>query len=435
MQSWLLMTMRMTHLRQQQPEKDTKMQANHQDSANRLAIDRITDCEPTLIGIESAHTALGLCEGELGHAGPPFTDNEFLPATMLNALAGAVVIEGWANTLHEARKMIERRDIALKPNHSLGTVSPMAGVVRPSQPLMRVENRKGEGLCYATFAEGGRRALRFGVYDDQVTEQLAFVENRVAPAIAAALPTEGLSVLPLIAEGVCLGDDVHQRNISGMYAFIKALPDLDTSVRRWLLDNPQHFLNYAMASAKLCLDRARDIEGSSIVVAIARNGNKCGIQLAGTGEQWFCAPSGIPDGGFYPPFNVNDAQPDLGDSAIMESFGLGGTAAHCSPQIAELLNTPWQEAMNAGRLQRSFFLGTHPVIHPALAGSEGLGLGLDAHRVAKGPNGVRIHTGIAHRNGSTGWIGIGAVNAPLDCFTQACQQLNDITPKQLEKCV
>ncbi|MBO1924174.1 DUF1116 domain-containing protein [Thiomicrorhabdus sp. 6S3-12] len=410
-------------------------QINNLSAANRQALDHIAACEPVLVGIEPAHTALGLRERELGHAGPPFADDEILPTTVLSALAGAAVIEGWAKTIHEARTMIESREIRLRSNHELGTVSPMAGVVRPSQPLMRVENHAGDGVCYATFAEGGRRALRFGVYDDQVAEHLAFVENRVAPAIADCLPEEGLAVLPLIAQGVTLGDDVHQRNVGGMYAFIKALPDLDADVRSWLLANPQHFLNYAMASAKLCLDQARGIDGSSIVVAIARNGNKCGIQLAGTGEKWFCAPSGIPDGGFYPPFTLQDAQADLGDSAIMEAFGLGGTAAHCAPQLAVLLKTPWSVAVNAGRLQRSFFIAAHSQIHPVLAGDDGLGLGLDAYRVVSSRSGVRIHTGIAHRNGMTGWIGIGAVDAPLDCFTQACNYLDSVTPQQLEKCV
>ena len=402
---------------------------NNADEANRRALDRIVACEPILTGIEKAHIALGLQEGELGHAGPPFSDDEVLPAPVLNALAGAVMIEGWAKSFQEAQRMIESREVTLRSNHSLGVVSPMAGVVRPSQPLMRVENRNGEGVCYATFAEGGRRALRFGVYDDQVAEQLAFVETRVASQIAACLPKEGLAVLPLVAEGVRLGDEIHQRNIGGMYAFIKALPNLDKDVRSWLLDNPQHFLNYAMAAAKLSLDQARGIEGSSVVVAIARNGNMCGIQLAGTGDQWFCAPSGIPDGGFYPPFTVDDAQPDLGDSAIMESFGLGGTAAHCAPQMAEMLQTPCPEAISIGHLQRSFFLAKHSFVHPVLAGIEGLGLGLDAQRVANEGVGVRIHTGIAHRNGKVGWIGIGAVTAPIACFTQACKKLNATNTK------
>ncbi|MCB1755408.1 MAG: DUF1116 domain-containing protein [Gammaproteobacteria bacterium] len=400
--------------------------------ANHRALDRVVACEPVLTGIEMASSALGLEEGELAHAGPPFSDDEVLPATVLNALAGAAVLEGWAKDQAEACHMIKRREITLRSNHALGTVSPMAGVVRPSQPLMRVINRNGNGVSYATFAEGGRRALRFGVFDDQVVEQLAFVETHLAPAIEAALPDSGLPVLPLVAEGVRLGDDVHQRNVGGMYAFLKALPELASPFRSWLLNNPQHFLNYAMASAKLCLDQARGLAGSSLVVAIARNGNSCGIQLAGTGDAWFCAPSGVPDGGLYPPFNVDDVQPDLGDSAIMEAFGLGGMAVHCAPQIAEMLNTPWTTALTLGHLQRSYFMRGHPLLCPALAGSEGLGLGLDARRVVAQAEGVRIHTGVAHRDGCTGWIGIGAVNAPLACFTSACEQLDATRVEQAE---
>ena len=407
----------------------------YSDAANQTALERIRECGPTLVGIEPAHAALGIAEGELGHAGPPFADDETLPEPVLNALAGAAIIEGWAGEMAEARKLIERREIRLRCNHSMGTVSPMAGVVRPSQPLMRVEDRHGGGRCYATFAEGGRRALRFGVFDDGVAQHLAFVEQQVAPVIAQALPAEGLPVLPIIAEGVNLGDDVHQRNVGGMYAFLKALPDIDTPVRSWMLDNPQHFLNYAMASAKLCLDQARDIPGSSLVVAIARNGNVCGIQLAGTGDTWFTAPSGIPAGGFYPPFGIDDAQPDLGDSAIMEAYGLGGTASHTSPQMAQVLNAPWIEAFRAGRLQRSFFTEPHPLFRPALAGDDGLGMGLDARIVTAAGEGVRIHTGIAHRDGLTGWIGVGAVAAPVACFEKACAYLEQIAPPQLENCV
>lgn len=393
------------------------------DAANQEALAQIRAAQPVMAGIVDAGTALGLGEGELGHAGPPFSADEVLPPTVLNALAGAAVLEGWAGDLGQARALIERREIRLRSNHGLGTVSPMAGVVRPSQPLMRIEDRVGAGVTYATFAEGGRQALRFGVFDKSVAGRLAELEGELAPAIARALPKEGLPVLPLVAEGVNLGDDVHQRNVGGMYAFLKALPELAGKHRAWLGANPQHFLNYAMAAAKLALDRARGITGSSVVVAISRNGNVCGVQLAGTGDAWFTDASGIPDGGFYPPYGAADAQPDLGDSAIMEAFGLGGTAAHASPQIAETLQVEWRNAVVAGRRQRGYFLAGHPLFRPFLAGPDGLGMGLDARRVAAGDCGVRIHTGVAHRDGTTGWIGVGVVEAPLACFRKACAQL------------
>jgi hypothetical protein len=395
------------------------------DAANAEALARILSAEPILTGSVTAQAALGLGEGELGHAGPPFDDHETLPETVRNALAGAAVLEGWAADMEEGRRLVEDREVRLHSNHALGTVSPMVGVVRPSQPLMRVENRNGSGVTYATFAESGRQALRFGVFDDAVFTRLHVLEAHIAPAVAAALPREGLPILPLLSEAVELGDDVHQRNIGGMYAFLSKLPELPGAVRTWLADNPQHFLNYAMASAKLCLDQARGVKGSSLVVALSRNGLACGVQLAGTGDRWFTAPAEIPVGGFYPPYGLEDAQPDLGDSAIMEAFGLGGTAAHAAPQMAKALGVSWASSVEAGQRQRSYFCDAHPDLRPFLAGAEGLGVGLDARRVKADGAGVRIHTGIAHRDGNTGWIGVGVATAPVACFRDACNALDE----------
>ena len=204
---------------------------------------------------------------------------------------------------------------------------------------------------------------------------------------------------------------------------IRGLPDLAPDVRAWLFDNPQHFLNYAMAGAKLALDRAAGIAKSSIVTAITRNGLDCGIRLAGTGSRWFTAPAVVPQGGFFPPFGPDDAQVDLGDSAIVEAYGLGGALAHVAPEMARAMGRPWSEALGAGHAMRALFAGRHPTIAPALAGEAGVGLGLDAARVVAAGLPVRIHTGIAHRDGQTGWIGVGVAQAPVACFEAALAAL------------
>ena len=392
-------------------------------AANRLAGERIAATEPVLAGYERASVALGLADGELGHAGPPFASVAEIPAPVLNALTGAVLHERWAGTREAARALIERGEIRLRANHDLGTVSPMTGVVRPSQTVMRIENRAGPGVAHATLAEAGRRVLRFGFYDETVAAGLNQLDRVVGPALSRALPAGGLPLLPLIAEGVALGDDVHQRNVGGMYAFVRQLSELETSVRTWLLGNPQHFLNYAMACAKLALDRAHGIPGSTIVTAISRNGLSCGVRIAGGGERWFTAPASFPDGGFFAPHTRVDAQGDLGDSAIMEAYGLGGTVAHCSPELARLMQQDWQAASAAGHRMRSLFDSAHPTIAPALAGAAGVGLGLDAQRVVDAGEPIRIHTGIAHRDGVTGWIGIGVATANVACFDAALRAL------------
>lgn len=394
-------------------------------SANAEALRRILAAEPVLTGITTAGEAMGLAEGELGHAGAPFSTPTEIPHLVLNALAGGAVHEGWAGTVAEARAQILDGKIRLRCNHDLGTVSPMAGVVRPSQRVMRVENRAGPGVTFATLAESGRRALRFGVYDTASAEGLAQIDDVVAPALDRALPGAGLPVLPLVAEGVAQGDDVHQRNIGGMAAFIRALPELDPAVRSWLFANPQHFLNYAMAAAKLCLDQAEGVAGSSLVTALTRNGASCAIRVAGTGRRWFAAPATIPVGGFFPPFTLSDAQGDLGDSAIVEAYGLGGAIAHASPEIARTMGRDWEEAAVDGRAMRSLYIGRHPLIAPALCGVEGAGVGLDAARVAAAGRPLRIHTGIGHRDGASGWIGVGVARAPLACFTQALSALEE----------
>ena len=387
--------------------------------ANRLALERIRRADPVLVGIARAGDVLPLGSGELGHAGPPFDDPPAIPRMVLNALAGATLHEGWASSLEEARALILDGTIRLRPNHDLGTVSPMAGIVRPGQMVMRVEDRAGAGVTYATFAEAGRRTLRFGVYDEHVAAGLRWLDETLAPALDRALPAGGLPILPLLADGVALGDDVHQRNIGGMMGFIRALNRLDPDSQNWLFANPQHFLNYAMAAAKLALDCAEAIAGSSIVTAIARNGVSCGIRVAGGAGRWFTAPATLPQGGFFPPFSAHDAQFDLGDSAIMEAYGLGGMIAHVSPEIARTMGRPWDEAVEAGRAMRRFFIGCHPLITPALSGPDGVGLGLDAALVAEAERPVRIHTGIGHKDGHTGWIGVGVAEAPVACFSAA----------------
>lgn len=390
--------------------------------ANQRAVDRIAAAQPVLAGCERASVALDLAEGELGHAGPPFDDTADIPVPVLRALAGAALHEGWAADRAAAIESILRGEIRLRPNHDLGTVSPMTGVVRPSQLVMRIENRAGSGVTHATLAEAGRRVLRFGCYDADVAAGLRHLDDVVGPAIARALPYAGLPLLPLIAEGVALGDDAHQRNIGGMFAFVRHLPGLDNAVRSWLFGNPQHFLNYAMAAAKLALDQANDIPHSTIVTAIARNGKACGVRLSGTGTRWFSAPATLPDGHFFPPHSREDAQPDLGDSAIMETFGLGGAIAHCAPELARFMLQDWQDAQAAGRRMRELFWSANPEIAPALAGPPAVGIGLDARRVVDSAEPVRIHTGIAHRDGVTGWIGIGVTTAPLACFEQALRE-------------
>ncbi len=393
-------------------------------AANDLAVARIAACRPAIVEWVTAREALGLQAGELGHAGPPYAPGQQPAGVVLNALAGAAVHEGWAGSLEGATRMVRDGEIRLHANHTLGVVSPMAGVVRPGQRLFRLVDDASGASSFATLAEKGRRVLRFGHYDEEVAAGLRHVELVVGEALARALPRGGLPVLPIVDQALELGDDVHQRNIGGMLGFLARLPGLPAEAQQWLAGHPQHFLNYAMAAAKLALDRAAGVEQSTVVTAISRNGVDCGVQVAGLPGRWFTAPATRPEGGWFDGFDASHTQPDLGDSAIMEAFGMGGCIAHASPQIAAAMQRDWAEAQAAGAAMRGLFRARRREAQPALAGEAGVGLGLDAERVVAAGRPVRIHTGIAHVDGRTGWIGVGVAQAPVECFAAACAALN-----------
>lgn len=399
--------------------------ADRRRAANAEAVRRILECEPVIVEPVVAAQAIGLAQGELGHAGPPITPGATPSPVVLEALAAATVHEGWAGTVDEGRRLVLDGRIRLRANHTLGVVSPMSGVVRPSQRLFRIADVASGRSTFATLAEKGRRVLRFGHYDAEVAAGLRYAEGEVADAIARSLPAAGLPVLPLLAQAVELGDDVHQRNVGGMLGMLTRLDSIEPAVRDWLRDNPQHFLNYAMAAAKLCLDSARGIESSTVVTAITRNGTDCAIQIAGADHQWFRAPATKPAGGLFAGFESRDVHPDLGDSAIMEAYGLGGCIAHSSPEIARTMHCDWSESLAAGRLMRDCFTARNPRLAPALCGPAGVGVGLDAEAAAALGSGIRIHTGIAHVDGRTGWVGIGVAHAPAACFEAALAALED----------
>ena len=68
-----------------------------------------------------------------------------------------------------------------------------------------------------------------------------------------------------------------------------------------------------------------------LVTAMCRNGTDFGIRVSGTGDEWFTGPALYPDGLFLPGFGPDDANPDIGDSAIAETMGIGGMVMATAP--------------------------------------------------------------------------------------------------------
>ncbi len=96
---------------------------------------------------------------------------------------------------------------------------------------------------------------------------------------------------------------------------------------RFIDGNDHFFLNLSMPAMKAMLLPAESIPGCTLVTVMARNGTDWGIRVSATGDRWFTAPAPVVQGLWLPGFSAADANPDIGDSAITETGGIGGVCA------------------------------------------------------------------------------------------------------------
>jgi hypothetical protein len=174
-----------------------------------------------------------------------------------------------------------------------------------------------------------------------------------------------------------------------------------------------------MAAAKAIADAARDIEHSTVVTAMCRNGVEFGIRVSGTGDAWFTAPAPVVNGLFLPGFSAQDAGRDMGDSAITETVGWGGFAIGGAPGILSLVGGTPEEALGHTREMRRITAGTHPTHRMPALGFAGTSLGIDVRLVVQSNSTPLIDTAIAHREPGHPKIGAGLLRAPVECFQKA----------------
>ena len=174
-----------------------------------------------------------------------------------------------------------------------------------------------------------------------------------------------------------------------------------------------------MAACKSALDAASGIEGSTVVTAMSRNGVDFGVRLSGTGNAWFTSPVGVPDGLYFPGYGPADANPDLGDSAITETAGIGGFAMGGAPAIVRFVGGTPADAVGYTHAMYGITLTRNPEYTLPALGFAGTPTGIDLRRVVESGVAPVINTGIAHREPGIGQIGAGIARAPLACFELA----------------
>jgi hypothetical protein len=401
------------------------------EKANAEALSKMLAAEVFLADLKPAGDVIDdLDEGVILHAGPPIAWDRMC-GPMRGAVAGAIVLEGWAPDLETAVKMAGSGDIGFHPNHDFDAVGPMTGITTRSQPVMVVENRAFGNQAYCTLNEGLGRVMRFGGNDTEVLKRLRWMADTMAPVVSAAIVRlGGIDLKGIVARGLSMGDEMHQRNVACSSLILRELaptlaeeaPDGGTlaSILSFIGGNDQFFLNVAMAMGKAILDPVRDISGSSVVTAMSRNGTDFGIRTSGTGDAWFTAPVNMPKGLYFPGFTEDDANPDLGDSAIIETVGLGGFAMAASPAVAGFVGAgAASEAATYTQSMYEITVGENPEWTLPALDFRGVPTGIDVRLVVETGIAPTINTGIAHREPGVGQVGAGIVTAPMPCFEQA----------------
>jgi hypothetical protein len=401
------------------------------DQANQEALRRIIAGEPILIDVMPASQAIAeLADNVILHAGPPIGWDRMC-GPLRGAIMGIAVFEGWASDLGDAATKAAAGSYAFRPNHHYGAVGPMTGMTTASQPLLVIENKTFGNRAYCAINEGLGKVMRFGGNDAEVLDRLRWMRDVLGPALGRALrETGGIPLKPLIARGLTMGDEMHQRNVACSSLLLRQLaPALARTAQttQGLIEcldfigrNDQFFLNVAMAMGKALTDPARNIDGSSVVTAMSRNGTDFGIRVSGTGDRWFTAPVEMPVGLYFPGFSERDANPDIGDSAIVETIGLGGFAMAAAPAVVGYVGAGRaSEAAAFTRSMAEITVGRNPAWTIPAMDFAGVPTGIDIRLVVETGLVPTINTGIAHREPGVGQVGAGVVKAPLKCFEQA----------------
>ncbi|HZI96851.1 MAG TPA: DUF1116 domain-containing protein [Actinomycetales bacterium] len=420
-------------------------------AANATAVSRVAAAGAVLADVRPASEALGIEPGTFFHAGPPLTF-ERASGPMRGALVAAMLYEHLATDPDDATAQLEAgrlrdgRPIRLEPCHHHGTVGPMAGVVSPGMWVFEIADPGSGRRAFCSLNEGLGKVLRYGAYGPEVIERLRWMSAVLGPLLRRAVrrraaSTSGpLDVRSIIAQMLQMGDEGHNRNRAGTMMLVRELvpelldahDDADLSmsdvadVIRFCNGNDHFFLNLVMPACKLALDAGRDVPGSTLVVAMARNGTDFGIQVSGTGDAWFTGPALVPDGLYLGDFGPDDANPDIGDSAITETAGIGGFAMAAAPAITAFIGGDAELALATTRRMYQITLAEHPLLQVPVLGFRGVPLGIDVTAVVRTGVLPQINTGIAGRVAGTGQVGAGLVTPPAECFTAALSRLSTL---------
>lgn len=407
------------------------------EKANSEALDRLLSAQPILVDMGIAKDVIpGFKERMFTHAGPPIEWKD-MSGPLRGAIIAGILFEGWAKTPEEAEQLAASGEITYEPNHHHQSVGPMAGVITPNMPVFIIENKTFGYKSYTNMNEGLGKVMRMGAYSEEVIERLHWMKDVMYPAMQAgirqaAAEGEGIDLKNIIAQALHMGDELHNRNKAATSLFVRVLAPYMieaapvtkdvADVVRFLDRSDIYFVNLAMVAAKASLDPAHGIEGSSMVTIMSRNGTEFGIKVSGLGDEWFTAPAAIPKVLLFPGFTEDDVNPDIGDSAIMETLGVGGFALAAAPAIVQFIGGSPQDSVNYTLEMYEITVGENNVYTIPYLNFRGTPTGIDILKVAE--TGIRpiLDTGVACKRAGVGQVGAGIVRMPMEAFTEATER-------------
>lgn len=406
--------------------------------ANKEAVNRIKQSHPILVDVDKAINVIpGMTENTILHSGPPIKW-EKMSGPMQGAIIGALIYEGRAKNEEEARALASSGEIKFSPCHEHNAVGPMAGIVSPSMPVHVIENKTYGNFAYCTINEGLGKVLRYGAFNEEVINRLKWIEEEFAPALKKALKkTDGIDIKTITAQSVHMGDECHNRNKASTSLFfreispffLKAEIDIEVVKRalKFMKENEHYFLNLSMPACKASLDAGHGVKGSTIVTTMARNGVEFGIRVSGLGEkEWFVGPANMIKGLMFPGFKEDDASPDIGDSAITETMGIGGFAMGGAPAIVQFVGGTVDDALNYSQQMYEITEGENQTYSIPNLDFRGTAIGIDVVKVIQTDILPIINTGMAHKVAGIGQVGAGLVSPPKECFEKALIKLAEV---------
>ena len=396
------------------------------NEANGKVMDMFLNGRPVWTDVRPALEVVpGMKKNLILHPGPPI-DKEHIVFPLKNSISGAAVHEGLAKNVDEAWNMVLSGEIEIAPAQEYSCGCAAAMVMSASMPVIVVEDKYSGGKGYSTPHPGPKpKVLRWGLYDEEVEEDLKAFEKDYCPYLGEAVrKSGGIDIISIFSKTAGMGDENHNRQPAGSMCLALTLApyllDIDAPKKaiKDFLANDRFFLNPVMASALSIIASAKKVKCSTVMTAMCGNGEEFGIQVAGTGNKWYTTEAPYIEGTLLKPtYKKSDMLRYMGDSCVTEVYGFGGMTAIAGPMYMKLTGSSFEEALSRTEKARKVSLGEHTFAPVPWNDYKGMPVGVDVRKVV-GYNVLPIsHGGSGLKTG--GQAGAGAAELPMECFKKA----------------